>query len=153
MRWPLLLAAVLLAGCGGAAKSGWSGDGAVRWQKQPYVYAPAHAVRDRAVMGQIRNASKAALRLDARRVVVRDGAGHVLVSSVRFAGSWGHPLYGAFQHPAYADPTELFRLGVVSYVQPGGRAPLFVSYRMRAGSRPPIVARVAGTTLPLPTSG
>lgn len=142
--------AFVATGCGGGSAPDWAGDGTVRWEKRPFVFAPAQEPHDRAVLGQITNDSKRLLSLDSRKVVVRDGAGRVLTSSARFSSSWGHPLYGAFQRPAKVDQIEQFRLGIVAYVQPGKTTPLFVSYRMRPASRPPITATVQGSALPLP---
>jgi hypothetical protein len=145
----LAVTALLVAGCGGSSTPGWAGHGVVRWDKRPYVYAPTQEPHDRAVLGEISNNSKRLLALDSRKVVVRDGAGRVLDSSTRFSSSWGHPVYGAFQRPNYTDQVEQFRLGIVAYVQPGKTAPLFVSYRMLPGSRPPITATIRGSRLPL----
>jgi len=149
-RWlGLIGVAAVLAGCGSGSSPGWAGHGDVRWDKRPYVYAPTQEPHDRAVLGEISNNSKRLLALDSRKVVVRDGAGRVLDSSTRFSSAWGHPVYGAFQRPDYTDQVEQFRLGIVAYVQPGKTAPLFVSYRMLPGSRPPITATIRGSRLPL----
>lgn len=146
-------ATLAAVGCGGSGHDAWRGDGPLQWAAHPFVYAPASLPHDRALMGQVRNTTKATLTLDARKVVVRDGTGHVLVSAARFTGEWGHPLYGAFQQPSYVDPTELLRLGIVAGLLPGKTMPLFVSYRMRPGSRPPYTATIArGRPLPLSVS-
>ncbi len=142
---------VALAGCGSSV-SDTLGAGSLRWAKAPLVYGPPRLPHDRVLLGQVHNSSKRMLALDARKVVVRDGAGHALVSSARFAAAYAHPLYGVFQQPGFNEPSELARLGIILDLQPGTDAPLYVAYRRLASSRAPFTATFGdgGRSLPLP---
>jgi hypothetical protein len=137
-----------LAGCGSSG-AGALGRGDLRWVRAPLVYQPPRLPHDRVVVGRVRNASRRPLRIDARRLVLRDAAGHPLVSSARFTAGFSHPLYGAFQQPSFHEPAELVRLGTIIDMPPGDTAPLFVAYRMLPSSRAPLSASF-GDPQPLP---
>ncbi|MGH3440916.1 MAG: hypothetical protein ACRDUY_02510 [Nitriliruptorales bacterium] len=136
---------VVLAGCGGGAS-----HGQLAWTRSPLVFAPPRLADDRVVVGQVRNTSLRPLRLDVREMVVRDSGGRALASSARFAAAFAHPLYGAFQKPSYDEPFELDRLGVITELRPGETGPLYVAYRLREGSEPPISVEYGPGALELP---
>jgi hypothetical protein len=151
----LLLTAAALAGCGSSRAPASLGRSSVRWVRAPLVYQPRRLPHDRVLYGRVQNESRKMLALDSRKLVVRDAAGRVLVSSARFIGAYAHPLYGAFQQPRFNEPSELARLGVITDVSPGTTSPLWVSFRRLATSRPPYSASFGGGVqlpLPVPTS-
>jgi hypothetical protein len=147
----VLLAAAALAGCGSSRAPASLGRSLVRWVRAPLVYQPPRLPHDRVLYGRVQNESRKMLALDARRLVVRDAAGRVLVSSARFTGAYAHPLYGAFQQPRFNEPYELLRLGVTTDVSPRTTSPLWVAFRERPTSRPPFTASFGGgLQIPLP---
>lgn len=143
------VAAAGAAGCGG----GDAGGDGLTWAKEPMRVTPPRLPSDRIVMGRVRNGTGTVVHLDARRLVVRDGAGHRLQSAARFIASLVHPLYGAYQQPGFTAPSELARLGVSIYLPAGQTAPLYVSYRLRADSAPPVTVDLGRGRLALTDAG
>jgi hypothetical protein len=145
-----LLAVIALAGCG-SSNDGTLGRGALRWTQTPFVDEPPTLPRDRILVGHVVNRSRRTLALDTRKLVVHDATGRTLVSSARFTIGYAHALYGVFQQPSFNAPSELIRLGVITYIRPGVTAPLFVAYRLKSESKLPITVDYGYGRLPLPS--
>jgi hypothetical protein len=145
------LAAAALAGCGGGgAATAPKGD--LAWVKAPRVFQPRTLPRDRVVIAQVRNASKATLHLIAGNLVIRDAAGHRLHGSAGFTTTFAHGLFGAYQQPNPVPPAELRRLGKVIYLPAGASVPFYAAWHLPAGGREPIHIDYGSGTLAVPTA-
>jgi hypothetical protein len=122
----------------------------VAWEGAPEIVRVPELPRDRILVGRIRNTAGEPLRLAAEGVAVRDGAGAPLRATARFAAGFGHALYSPADAPDEVAENEQLRLGTVAELEPGATAPLTLSWRIPAGSEPPVAVEVAGATLRLP---
>ncbi len=120
------------AGCGDQAQRG-----ALAWTRPPQVFTPRDLPRDRIAIGQIRNTSNHAVRLEANTLRVRDSQGRLLESSAGFTASYAHGLFGAFQRPSAEPLRELVRLGRLVFLNPGDTSPVFAAWRMPVGAHGP----------------
>ena len=150
-----VVAAALVAGCGGSKKAdcGWtcySPEVPLAWVTTPVAYRPQTLPRDRVLLAKVRNASSTPLRLEAAKLVVRDATGKVLRSEGRYIAGYAHGLYGAFQKPDPLPPDELKRLGLVITLAPGKTAPIELAWRLAPGAKEPATVSYGAGTLPLP---
>jgi hypothetical protein len=139
------VAASAIAGCGGA-----DDRPPLAWKGKPQAFRSETLPHDRVVLATVRNASSQPLHLEAAKLVVRDAAGHRLVSTAQFVAAFSHGLYGAFQQPSELPPEELTRRGLVVTLRPGASAPLTVAWRLAGGSREPATVDYGPGRLTLP---
>jgi hypothetical protein len=130
----VLLAALTLAGCGGAPAST-----SVRWDKPPIVVRQPELPDDTIVSGEIRNETGHALHLEAADVRVVSPDGQAVRSAVRFTTGVTHQLYPPREGPHEGEPEFLReRLGEVANLAAGTTTPLVVSWRLETGQAAPV---------------
>jgi hypothetical protein len=146
-----VVTAAVLAGCGGSSGS----PASLAFDGKVQAYKPADLASDRVVVAKVRNRGDAPLKLDTRKIVIRDAAGEPLGASVRFvAAGFAHGLFGAFQQPSSLPPVEVRRLGIAITLPPGKVAPITVAWRLKKGNREPAVLDYGkGRKLKLPVAG
>lgn len=127
-----------------------TGGPQLRWDGTPEVVRVPELPRDRVLVGRIRNASLDRLSLAADDVTVVDGSGRRLEATARFAAGFGHALYSPTDPPAEVARDEQLRLGTVAELEPGGTAPLTLSWRLPEGADRAAEARVGQAVLRLP---
>lgn len=145
MRVALLVAAAVLAGCGGGEKKT-----GLDWDGKPQVFSLKDLPSDRVLIGQVVNRGPKTLHLSAARLSVVDGAGKRLKSSGAYTATFGHGLYGAFQQPSKVPQPEAARLGRDIYLIAGAKSPFFSAWRIPPGSKGPFQIRWGGGTLEAP---
>ena len=130
---PLLVAALLVAGCGG----GDSKKRGLVWDEPPSIrVSPSGAT---VVIGRVRNESGEALSIRARDVKVVDARGRRIRSDAVFLSSYVRSNYphnsGALADPSHYPEAEQQRVGFLVRMKPGASAPLTVSWRAAPAGR------------------
>jgi hypothetical protein len=138
-----VVAAVLLAGCGG-------GKATLEWNGKPQVFSLRDLPSDRVLIGQVVNRGSKTLHLSAARLSVTDESGKLLKSSGAYTATFGHGLYGAFQQPSEVPQAEASRLGRDIYLITGQKSPFYAAWRIPAGSKGPFKIKWGGGALEAP---
>ena len=138
-----LVAAGLLAGCGGSQKLGWAGS--------PRLYIPATLPGDRILMATVKNTGTKAITVKVPDLRVLDSDGHRVRASAQFIRAYAHGLiFPDVERRADQPLVEQRRIGQQILLKPGRTAPLMVSWHQPRGGAPATVDYGKGT-LKLPS--
>ena len=140
----LALVALGIAGCSGGGDNG----SPLAWQESPrLITTPTHA---RVLIGRVRNGSGDQLVLKATSLRLLDAEGRRVPASAVFLASFVKSNFPHNKGALNIPEEEQLRLGEVAKIEPGGSAPLTVSWREPPGPR--TAARVAygQGSLPVP---
>ena len=147
----LALAVAVLAGCGDGSSEPKAG-GPLQWKDAPVLTVAAPSLPDdRILAGTVVNLGfKQELQLDATKLEVRDADGRKLESFALYSHTYAHGLYGASEAPDGPLGEDRRRLGYVRKIRVREEAPLTVTYRMTAKTRPPLEIHYGEGRLPVP---
>lgn len=145
LRLSFALALVALAaGCGGDDDIG---GGDLVWEREPRVFVNPALPDDRILTGEIRNDSLERIELVARDLEVRSSEGARLESAAIFARSFGRGVFPR-NRGEEIPPGEQLRIGLRLRLEPGGTAPVAVSWRQK-GKQAALIEYGTGS-LPVP---
>ncbi|MGZ6708809.1 MAG: hypothetical protein ACXVFN_17920 [Solirubrobacteraceae bacterium] len=137
-----LLAAGLLAGCGGSGK--------LAWQGAPKLYIPANLPGDRILMATVKNTGTKPIKVKVPELRVLDADGRRIRASAQFIATYAHGLIFPDLQARDEQPlVEQRRIGEQILLRPGRTAPLMVSWHQPKGA-PPAKLRYGKGTLTLP---
>jgi hypothetical protein len=140
----LIAGTIVLAGCGGGG-----GADVVAWQGSPRVLTPPTLPGDRILTGEVRNASRAPLYVQARDVRLVDDGGRRVPGAAIFSSSYAHRIQ-PLNRPDPTPPLEQQRKGIIAQIAPGSAVPLTVSWHEPKRSGAPVKVQVAGGSLRIP---
>jgi hypothetical protein len=143
-RGLVLLALLLVAGCGGDEGTG---GGDLVWEAEPRVFTHPNLPDDRILTGEVRNDSFERIDLLARDVSVRTAGGDELESAAVFSRTFGRGVFPQNRGEEIPLPEQL-RIGLRARLEPGETAPLTVSWRQE-GERPRSI-QYGNLVLPVP---
>ncbi|MEA2386873.1 MAG: hypothetical protein QOJ22_1047 [Thermoleophilaceae bacterium] len=142
---PALLAAVLLAGCGGSGEqSRQAGAGPLRWAERPLLFTPETLPGDRILTGKLRNDSAGRVRVDLPDVRVLAADGEPVPATPVFLQTFGKTLWSPGRGPVQMPESELQRTGRIAWLAPGEEVPLTVGWHAADGE-PAVVDYGAGS--------
>jgi hypothetical protein len=143
----VLIALVMLAGCGG------DGDGAapLAWKGNPDLVVPPRLPGDRILRGEVTNGSLDRVVVEAKDLKVVDAEGRPVEATATFLGSYVHSIYPPTRGPSPYPEAERQRLGQVARIEPGKNAPLTVSWHEPKGARTPVKIDYGDGSLPIPS--
>ena len=133
-----VLAAGLLAGCGGSQKLGWDGP--------PRLYVPATLPGDRILMATVKNTGTKTITVKVPDLRVLDGDGRRVKASAQFIRAYAHGLiFPDVERRADQPLVEQRRIGEQVLLKPGRTAPLMVSWHQPKHGAPATVDFGKGT--------
>lgn len=152
-RLGLLVAAVVVAGCGGSGNDGGGGPAKSRlaWDGTPVVRASSTGAR--VLIGKVENKSSGELRLEVPQLKLVDRRGRRVRSTAVFASSFVRSM---FPHngvvpvrPERYPEAERRRVGFLAVLGAGKAAPLTVSWLEHRGREPSRIV-LGGASLAVP---
>ena len=145
----VVIAALGLTGCElGGDDSGARTGGRVTWERPPRLMRAAGSEPASIVHGVVRNDSLRRLRLEARRLELRDEAGERVAGSAAFLSGYVQPIEPLNRPQGDVPEDERKRMGKVAELDPGDTTPLGASWRRRSGH--PVRLDYGSGSLPLP---
>ena len=141
------VAALAVAGCGGAERAGGGGSGPLVWTAPPVEFTPETLPGERILTGQLRNEGLRRLRVDLPDLRIRDAAGDAVKAQPIFLQTFGKSLWSPVREPAQLPETELVRTGRIAWLDPGETVPFTIAWR-----KPAAPARIEydGGWVPIP---
>jgi hypothetical protein len=148
VRAPLLAALVaagLLAGCGGSGASvAGDGSGPLKWAEEPLLFTPDTLPGDRILTGTLRNDSVRRVRVDLPEVRVLAADGDRVAATPVFLNTFGKSLWSPGRGPEQMPESELLRTGRIAFLRPGEEVPFTVAWHAADGT-PAVVDYGAGS--------
>jgi hypothetical protein len=141
------VAALALAGCGGAERAGGGGSGPLVWTAPPVEYTPETLPGERILTGQLRNEGLRRLRVDLPDLRIRDAGGDAVKAQPIFLQTFGKSLWSPVREPAQLPETELVRTGRIAWLDPGETVPFTIAWREPAA---PARIEYDGGWVPIP---
>jgi hypothetical protein len=145
-----VLAAVVLAGCGGDESNGPR----LAWVGKPTLTGSPTGAR--VVIGKIENRSPEELWIRVPEVKVVDQGGRRIRSTAVFVSSFVRSAYphnaGPRSDPSHYPLREQQRVGFLARIKPGKTSPLTVSWRDPRGERDATRIVLPAGSLPLPAT-
>ena len=133
-----IVAAGLLAGCGGSEKLSWQGS--------PKLFVPASLPGDRVLMATVKNTGTKPITVKVPDLRVLDAKGHRVTASAQFIAGYAHGLIYPDTEARDKQPlVEQRRIGQQILLRPGRTAPLMVSWHQPRGAAPAKVDYGKGT--------
>lgn len=133
-----IVAAGLLAGCGGSEK--------LSWQGAPKLFVPASLPGDRVLMATVKNTGTKPITVKVPQLRVLDGGGKRVPASAQFISGYAHGLIYPDTKARDKQPlVEQRRIGQQILLRPGRTAPLMVSWHQPRGAAPAKVDYGKGT--------
>jgi hypothetical protein len=141
---PALLAAALLAGCGGSGGGADEKEGPLSWAATPLLFTPETLPGDRILTGRLRNVSDEPVRVDLPKVRMLAADGAPVAAAPVFLQTFGKTLWSPGRGPTQMPESELKRTGRIAYLKPGEEVPFTVAWHAADGT-PAVVDYGAGS--------
>jgi len=142
----LAVLALAIAGCSGGGDNG----APLAWQEPPrLITTPTHA---RVLIGRVTNGSGDELVLKAAGLRLVDSEGRRVPASAVFLASFVKSNFPHNKGALNIPEEEQLRLGELAKIEPGGSAPLTVSWREPPGPRTAARVEYGRGSLPVPKS-
>ena len=141
-----VVAALLVAGCGGGEEEGPR----VAWAGEPQVAPHPDLPDDRLLTARIRNDGDGELRLDSDEARLLDERGSEVRATVRFSAGYSHSLYPPRDAPGETPRQERERLGAAATIPEDETAPLTVAWRAPRGAPEAATLDLGPVALSLP---
>jgi hypothetical protein len=130
----VLLACAALVACAGGAGCGGQDSGALAWSAAPLESTVERLPGDHVLTGEVRNDSLRVLELRSRDVRLVDAGGDAVEGGVAFLSTFARGPYPRLYPDVEGAPAaERRRAGRSVRIEPGGAAPLAVTWRERPG--------------------
>jgi hypothetical protein len=137
-----VLAAAVLAGCGGGGQA--ASPGPLSWAEPPLLFTPKTLPGDRILTGKLRNDSTRRVRVDLPDVRMLAADGEQVPATPVFLQTFGKTLWSPGRGPTQVPESELRRTGRIAYLAPGEEVPFTVAWHAADG-QPAVVDYGAGS--------
>jgi hypothetical protein len=124
-----VIAATVLAGCGGEARSG-----PLAWESGAQVFAHPTLPEDRILTGFLRNDGMRRVRIDVGDVRMLAADGTAVPAAPVFLQAFGKSLWSPGRGPEQMPDSELQRTGRIALLKPGDKIPLTVAWHAADGA-------------------